>query len=189
VETFEIIIPRNRLNATVTFIPGDPTIAPITTVFPLGLFYTLHPDRDGVEIRQGNGRNVTRRSAVARNGPAVSLFRDVPNPIVFSNGATREVSSELFIAVVEYLSSRAAAPDAGYSESTPEPESVRIQEGDLVPRQVVLTSGGRRSRRRLMSRTYCKRTPCRKMGFTQKASCRPTKNCYRRTKRRGRNNL
>ena len=47
-------------------------------------------------------------------------------------------------------------------------------------------SGGsrRRSRRRLMSKKYCKRTPCRKMGFTQKASCRPYKNCYRKTRRR-----
>ena len=32
---------------------------------------------------------------------------------------------------------------------------------------------------RLMSRKYCKKTPCRRMGFTQKASCRPYKNCYK----------
>jgi len=44
--------------------------------------------------------------------------------------------------------------------------------------------GGRTRRRfkkhRLMSRKYCKKTPCRRMGFTQKASCRPYKNCYRK---------
>lgn len=44
------------------------------------------------------------------------------------------------------------------------------------------TSGGRRRKTfrkpRLMSKKYCKKTPCRKMGFTQKASCRPYKNCY-----------
>jgi hypothetical protein len=45
--------------------------------------------------------------------------------------------------------------------------------------------GGRKTRRRfkkhrLMSRKYCKKTPCRRMGFTQKASCRPYKNCYTR---------
>ena len=43
--------------------------------------------------------------------------------------------------------------------------------------------GGRTRRRfkkhRLMSRKYCKKTPCRRMGFTQKASCRPYKNCYK----------
>ncbi len=33
-------------------------------------------------------------------------------------------------------------------------------------------------RKRKMTRRYCKKTPCRKMGFTQKASCRPWKNCY-----------
>jgi hypothetical protein len=46
-------------------------------------------------------------------------------------------------------------------------------------------SGGLKTRRRfkkkrLMSRKYCKKTPCRRMGFTQKASCRPYKNCYTR---------
>jgi len=44
-------------------------------------------------------------------------------------------------------------------------------------------SGGRRNtlrfkKKRLMSKAYCKKTPCRRMGFTQKASCRPYKNCY-----------
>jgi hypothetical protein len=44
-------------------------------------------------------------------------------------------------------------------------------------------SGGRSKTRRfkkkrLMSKAYCKKTPCRRMGFTQKASCRPYKNCY-----------
>ena len=43
-------------------------------------------------------------------------------------------------------------------------------------------SGGRKTRRfkkkRLMSKAYCKKTACKKMGFTQKASCRPYKNCY-----------
>lgn len=33
---------------------------------------------------------------------------------------------------------------------------------------------------RRMTRRYCKKTPCNKMGFTQKASCRPWKNCYTR---------
>jgi hypothetical protein len=48
--------------------------------------------------------------------------------------------------------------------------------------------GGRTRRRfkkkRLMSRAYCKKTPCRRMGFTQKASCRPYKNCYTRRRQR-----
>ena len=49
-------------------------------------------------------------------------------------------------------------------------------------------SGGRRktrrfNKKRLMSKAYCKKTPCKKMGFTQKASCRPWKNCYRKSKK------
>ena len=35
------------------------------------------------------------------------------------------------------------------------------------------------SRLRKQSRSYCRRTPCARMGFSQKASCRPYKNCYR----------
>lgn len=36
---------------------------------------------------------------------------------------------------------------------------------------------------RKMTKSYCKKTPCSRMGFTQKASCRPYKNCYLRVKR------
>lgn len=32
---------------------------------------------------------------------------------------------------------------------------------------------------RKYSQSYCKSTPCSKMGFTQRASCRPYKNCYK----------
>jgi hypothetical protein len=39
---------------------------------------------------------------------------------------------------------------------------------------------GKKKGGRLMSRKYCKKTLCRRMGFTQKASCRPYKNCYTR---------
>jgi hypothetical protein len=46
-----------------------------------------------------------------------------------------------------------------------------------------MEAGGGRTRRfkkhRLMSKAYCKKTTCRRMGFTQKASCRPYKNCYK----------
>jgi len=41
--------------------------------------------------------------------------------------------------------------------------------------------GGRRKTWRMprkMSKKYCKKTPCKRMGFTQRASCRPYKNCY-----------
>lgn len=44
---------------------------------------------------------------------------------------------------------------------------------------VLYKKGGRK-----MTRRYCKRTPCRKMGFSQKASCRPYKNCYSTRRKR-----
>lgn len=39
-------------------------------------------------------------------------------------------------------------------------------------------------KRRKYSRKYCRKTTCKKMGFSQKASCRPYKNCF--TRRQGR---
>ena len=38
---------------------------------------------------------------------------------------------------------------------------------------------GKFKKSRKYSQSYCKSTPCDKMGFTQKASCRPYKNCYK----------
>lgn len=32
---------------------------------------------------------------------------------------------------------------------------------------------------RKYSKSYCMSTSCKEMGFTQKASCRPYKNCYK----------
>lgn len=40
--------------------------------------------------------------------------------------------------------------------------------------------------KRWMTRKYCKKTPCRKMGFSQRASCHPYKKCSTRRARRGR---
>ena len=51
------------------------------------------------------------------------------------------------------------------------------------PSDYAASAGGKR---RKMTRKYCKKTPCKKMGFSQKASCRPYKNCFtrRRVRRR-----
>jgi hypothetical protein len=38
---------------------------------------------------------------------------------------------------------------------------------------------GKFKKPRKYSKSYCEKTPCDKMGFTQKASCRPYKNCYK----------
>lgn len=50
-----------------------------------------------------------------------------------------------------------------------------------------MRTGGRKTYRmpRKYSKTYCKKTTCRKMGFTQRSSCRPYKNCFRFGRRGG----
>lgn len=41
-----------------------------------------------------------------------------------------------------------------------------------------LTEGEKFKKPRKMTKSYCKNTSCKEMGFSQKASCRPYKNCY-----------
>lgn len=55
---------------------------------------------------------------------------------------------------------------------------------EYVPYIVGVGKGGKRRFKmpRKMTRKYCKKTPCKKMGFTQRASCRPWKNCYKNKK-------
>lgn len=47
-----------------------------------------------------------------------------------------------------------------------------------TPGSAKVVGGRRRKTRRKMSKKYCRKTTCRRMGFSQKASCRPYKNCY-----------
>ena len=78
--------------------------------------------------------------------------------------------------------------DAAIKAANERPQTTDVAPALQLP--VVLSTGstggprGGRTRRRfkkhrVMSRKYCKKTPCRRMGFTQKASCRPYKNCYK----------
>ena len=51
---------------------------------------------------------------------------------------------------------------------------------DLIPNNAKYHITPQKSKSpRKWSREYCKKTPCKKMGFSQKASCRPYKNCYK----------
>jgi hypothetical protein len=57
----------------------------------------------------------------------------------------------------------------------------KLMPGQSAPRLLAAPAAGKRrktfKKKRLMSRKYCKKTPCRKMGFTQRSSCRPYKKC------------
>jgi len=68
--------------------------------------------------------------------------------------------------------------DPRYSKFKPEALALKKKFEKIASEIVYENIGGRRKTRRLMSKKYCKKTPCRRMGFTQKASCRPYKNCY-----------
>jgi hypothetical protein len=83
-------------------------------------------------------------------------------PIAMFNG----LRTELF----DDLAARAAAMET---------RSAQAQQPADRP-SAAPAAGGRKTfkKKRLMSKKYCKKTPCKRMGFTQKASCRPYKNCY-----------
>jgi len=69
--------------------------------------------------------------------------------------------------------------DSRYFELKPEALDLK-EKFEAIAREITYENpaGGR-----LMTRKYCKKTPCKKMGFTQRASCRPWKNCYRKSKK------
>ena len=68
-------------------------------------------------------------------------------------------------------------------ERTDEIQSYADEVRDKLLDLLLLREGGRNGgRRRKYTRRYCTKTPCRRMGFTQRASCRPYKNCYRSTR-------
>ena len=46
-----------------------------------------------------------------------------------------------------------------------------------LPKAAAAAAGRKRKTFKKKSRKYCKKTPCRKMGFTQRSSCRPYKKC------------
>lgn len=73
--------------------------------------------------------------------------------------------------------------DEEYEGEVPIPSAVKSEGLRVLHYNYRPKAGGRKTRRwkmpRRMSRAYCRKTPCRRMGFTQRASCRPYKNCYK----------
>lgn len=72
-----------------------------------------------------------------------------------------------------------ASPDSLADESP-----VKYTSGIITPKTPIeepKQTGGKFDKRlsRKWSKAYCKRTSCEKMGFSQRASCRPFKNCYK----------
>ena len=101
---------------------------------------------------------------------------------------TQETVNEITSIINEII--RVTEEDDRYTELKPRALELQRKFENLFPAEGDPTevSGGRRKTRRfkkkrLMSKAYCKKTPCKKMGFTQKASCRPWKNCYRKSKK------
>jgi hypothetical protein len=65
------------------------------------------------------------------------------------------------------------------------PEIIRLLSDPVAPPGGEPTGGAKKKKKKTAGRRFtrkqCKKFTCKKMGFTQKASCRPYKNCYRST--------
>ena len=64
------------------------------------------------------------------------------------------------------------------------PEIIRLLSDPVAPPGGEPAGGAKKKKKkagRRFTRKQCKKFKCAKMGFTQKASCRPYKNCYRST--------
>jgi len=73
-----------------------------------------------------------------------------------------------------------------YPDYADGPEIIRLLSDPVAPPGGEPAGGAKKKNKkkggRRFTRKQCKKFTCAKMGFTQKASCRPYKNCYRQTK-------
>jgi hypothetical protein len=87
-----------------------------------------------------------------------------------------EIRDEMVAMVDKAIHNRAVGVKKALNQTTLSPDVIRLiaqMDSGHIPKP---KSGGRR-----FTRKQCKKFKCAKMGFTQKASCRPYKNCYRST--------
>jgi hypothetical protein len=113
-----------------------------------------------------SAQNVQRTSGVNRYGNPVN--------IVSGDHCQAGTKQKVFKLTPVILTDEAQAPPPSSGDKR------RRTEDDAAAADILrgLRRGGRR-----FTRKQCKKFTCAKMGFTQKASCRPYKNCYKSKKK------
>lgn len=102
--------------------------------------------------------------------PGIALTEEGDEVKVEGGGVLTETGAILLKTPVS--TTRHGVPIPG---ADPKPVGLKVKYMTYGPK-----SGGRKWKMpRKMTRRYCRKTPCRRMGFTQRASCRPYKNCYK----------
>lgn len=97
-------------------------------------------------------------------------------------GAIKSAQAEW---TMQFLAFRANPPEEVVAAAGPVKEKLKAIAEKIKSFSSASAAGGKRWKMpRKMSRAYCKKTPCRTMGFTQRSSCRPYKNCFTRRARR-----
>lgn len=141
---------------------------------------------------------------------AMKLYIDIAERDLMYIPADKPAIKDSFTAVVKFLTKLAGVIDEKIREAREVEELVEFKRAevrfaaedakalearladlharldalkDKEAKKKTSTRGGAYRFPRRMSRSYCRRTTCRRMGFTQRASCRPYKNCYRGTRR------
>lgn len=164
--------------------PGDPSPEELgqellTAVFDGDLQRVTEVLNEGADINYRGSHGETALH-VAASDPTLDMVR-----LLLEKGADRTIRSspdgefegknalELFRTT--YLTSN---PD--YADG---PEIIRLLSDPVAPPGGEPAGGAKKKNKkkggRRFTRKQCKKFTCKKMGFTQKASCRPYKNCYK----------
>jgi hypothetical protein len=148
----------------------------------LETFVSVSTDKEDAEAFKDEGVLYTITIASGVRG----IPTGVENEVLLEDGCYWEYLSTGNKVTIHPPSSNKGFPYCSQQDIKPAVLCVRPQQQlDLTPEELAelgLEGGRMYKMPRKMTRKYCKKTPCKKMGFTQRASCRPWKNCYKNKK-------
>jgi hypothetical protein len=145
-----------------------------------GVLEVLH---EGADINYRGTEGETALMITALENPTLDMIR-----LLLEKGADKTIRAS---PDGEFEGKTALEIFRNYLISDPDyadgPEIIRLLSDPVAPPGGEPAGGAKKKKKkggRRFTRKQCKKFKCAKMGFTQKASCRPYKNCYRSKKSR-----
>ena len=148
-----------------------------------GVLEVLH---EGADINYRGTEGETALMITALENPTLDMIR-----LLLEKGADKSIRAS---PDGEFEGKTALEIFRNYLISDPDyadgPEIIRLLSDPVAPPGGEPAGGAKKRKNkkktagRRFTRKQCKKFKCAKMGFTQKASCRPYKNCYRSKKSR-----
>ena len=146
-----------------------------------GVLEVLH---EGADINYRGTEGETALIITAMENPTLDMIR-----LLLENGADKTIRAS---PDGEFLGKTALEIFRIYLIGNPDyddgPEIIRLLSDPVAPPGGEPAGGAKKKKKKTAGRRFtrkqCKKFKCAKMGFTQKASCRPYKNCYKTRKTR-----